>query len=330
MGPAVPWRAAAVALIDRTLAAQLATPTFDVLARSTLIDSGLCGRWAARQARRGCWQCLARGIYVVHDGPISDLTYAHAGAAYAGPTGIVSGLIPLRILGLRWLPAVEIVRVLVPDSVRLPDSKLIRLTRTTGIDDVMTWNRAGVRLAPPDRAIVDAARDLSDLREIRGIVLGAVDDGHASAAELRSILDAGQRNGSALSRRAITDADRGAASPPEAELVDALIGCGQPFLVNPEIWCGDILVGRPDVHFLGRAGTGEVESEERHGSLEDRESTYDRHERFVRYGCEPTHLSVRRIRSDVHEAARHLLSQARASSPLPATLRVLPRGPVLR
>jgi hypothetical protein len=316
--------------IDAALAAQLAEPTFDVVALPTLTAAGLCARWAARQARRGSWQCLARGIYVVNDQPISDLTYAHAGAAYAGPNGIVSGLVPLRMLGLRWLPQVETVRVLVPDSVRLPDSKLVRLTRTTGHEKLLTWNRAGVRFAATDRAIVDASRDLSDLRTIRGIVLGAVDDGHATAADLRDILDAGQRNGSALTRRAITDAERGAASPPEAELVDALMGCGHPFLVNPEIWCDDVLVGRPDVHILGRAGTGEVESEERHGSLEDRESTYDRHERFVAYGCDPTHISVRRIRTDVHEAARHFVNQALSSKPFPSTLRVVPRGPVLR
>jgi hypothetical protein len=319
-----------VAVIDQALARRLAAPTFGVLALPTLVEAGLCPRWAARQARRGCWQCLARGIYVVHDGPISDLTYAHAGAAYAGPTGIVSGLVPLRMLGLRWLPTVGSVRVLVPDHVRRPDSRRVALTRTTGLDQLAHWNRGGVTLAPPDRAIIDASRDLSDLREIRGVVLGGVDDGHASAADLRSVLDAGQRNGSALTRRAIRDAERGCASPPEAELVDALIGCGQPFLVNPEVWFGDILVGRPDVHFLGRAGTGEVESEERHGSLEDRESTYDRHERFVGYGCEPTHISVRRIRTDVSEAAGHLLSQVRDSGPWPATLRVVPRGPVLR
>jgi hypothetical protein len=319
-----------MAAIDLAKAQLLAKPTFDVLTLQTITEAGLCARWAARQARRGCWQCLARGVYVIHDGPISDLTYGHAGAAYAGPTGIVSGLVPLRMLGLRWLPAVENVRVLVPDQVRRPDSKRVCLTRTTGLGELTTWSRGGLRLAPPDRAMIDAARDLSDLREIRGIVLGGVADKHASVADLRCILDAGQRNGSALTRRAIGDAERGCASPPEAELVDGLIGCGEPFLVNPEVWYGDILVGQPDVHFLGRAGTGEVESVERHGSLEDRESTYDRHERWVAYGCEPTHLSVRRIRADVGEAARHLLSQVRDSAPWPSGLRVVPRGPVLR
>ena len=319
-----------MAVIDLAQAQLLATPTFDVVTVAALSKAGLCGRWASRQARRGCWQCLARGIYVVHDGPISDLTYAHVGAAYAGPTGVVTGVVPLRILGLRWLPVVENVHVLVPDADRRPDSKRVRLTRTTKLHELMTWNRAGVTFAPVDRAVIDTGLSLTDLREIRGVVLGAVDDGHASAAELRAVLDAGLRNGSALTRRAIRDAERGCASPPEAELVDALIGCGQPFLVNPEIWYGDVLVGRPDVHFLGRAGTGEVESEERHGSLEDRESTYDRHERFVSYGCDPTHLSVRRIRADVHEAAGHLLTEVRKSGPLPEGLRVVPRGPVLR
>jgi hypothetical protein len=319
-----------MAAIDLAKAHLLAKPTYDVLTLDTLTAAGLCGRWAARQARRGCWQCLARGVYVIHDGPMSDLTYGHAAAAYAGDTGVVTGLVPLRMLGLRWLPRIEMVEALVPDQVRRPDSKQVRLTRTTGLEKLMTWNRGGLCLAPADRAIIDASRGLSDLREIRGVLLGGVADGHASVEDLRCILDAGQRNGSALTRRAIGDAERGCASPPEAELVDGLIGCGEPFLVNPEVWYGDILVGQPDVHFLGRAGTGEVESVERHGSLEDRESTYDRHERWVGYGCEPTHLSVRRIRADIREAVGHLLAQVRDSGPWPSALRVVPRGPVLR
>jgi hypothetical protein len=158
-------------------------------------------------------------------------------------------------------------------------------------------------------------------------VLGAVTRRVATPDELRRSLDAGQRNGSGLTRRAIGDAERGCASPPEAELVDGLIGKGVPFYVNPELWLGDVRLGCPDVWLVRRNVGGEVESVEWHGDDERTESTYDRHERITAPGLELVHLSVRRIRADVAEAVAHLLS--RPALPTPMGLRVVPKGPLL-
>ena len=92
-------------VIDLELAESLARHTFDVVTAEALDKAGLCTRWASRQARRGHWQSPARRTYVVHARPLSDLTFGHAAAAHAGPEAVITGLIPLRILGLRWLPA---------------------------------------------------------------------------------------------------------------------------------------------------------------------------------------------------------------------------------
>ena len=193
---------------------------------------------------------------------------------------------------------------------------------------------AGSTFAPAERAVIDASRELTSLQDMRGVVLGAVADGWADVADLRRVLDATQRNGSGRARRAVVDAERGCASPPEAELVDALIGCGRPFYVNPALLVNGRLLGSPDVWLPGLGLGGEVESKERHGSDEDTESTYDRHERMTSPGIELVHLSVRRIRRDVNEAARHLLDRADVRSrlvrPEPAGLVVVPRGPLLR
>jgi hypothetical protein len=166
------------------------------------------------------------------------------------------------------------------------------------------------------------------------VVLGAVADNWADVSDLRQILDSTQRNGSGLGRRALLDAERGCASPPEAELVDALVGCGQPFYVNPQLLLEGRLLGSPDVWLPGLGLGGEVESQERHGSDEDTETTYDRHERMAAPGIELIHLSVRRIRRDVGEAAAHLLARAQRRARLPhrepAGLVVVPRGPLLR
>jgi hypothetical protein len=113
-------------------------------------------------------------------------------------------------------------------------------------------------------------------------------------------------------------------------LVDALIGSREPFLVNPELWCGDVLLGSPDIWLVDKRVGGEVESAERHEGEDGWESTYDRHERFAAARAELIHLSVRRIRRDVGASARHLLDRAADLPPAPADIRVVPRGPLLR
>ena len=79
---------------------------------------------------------------------------------------------------------------------------------------------------------------------------------------------------------------------------------------------------------------GEVKSQERHGCDDDVEKTYDRHERMTSGGIGLVHLSVRRIRVSVREAAGHLLRQARSRAllphPEPQGLTIIPRGPLLR
>ncbi len=165
-------------------------------------------------------------------------------------------------------------------------------------------------------------------------MLGAVADGWAGTTDLRAHLGATQRNGSGLTRRAILDAERGCASPPEAEVVDELLGCGVPFYVNPELRLDGRRLCSPDIWFLGTGLGGEVESQERHGSDDDTESTYDRHERVTDHGIALVHLSVRRIRQDPAVAAAYLVGRAmarRAEGPAePTGLVIVPRGPLLR
>lgn len=300
------------------------------MTRSALRTAGISPRLAEREAAAGRWFRAAEGIYLPHPPPASRPDLVRAAAEHVDGRFVVSGLLPLAELGLRWLPPVAGIHVLVPDEVRQTTSGLVRVGRTGSFDDLSTWTRYGADMVEPERAVVDAARYAASLREARGIVLGAVADNWASAGALGEHLARCRRNGSALARRAILDAERGCASPPEAELVDSLVGRGVPFLVNPEMRVAGMRVGFPDVWIVGTAVTGEVESVERHGQLDDQTATYDRHEGFVAAGLEPVHLSVKRIRRRDSDAASYLLHRAATSTrPAPAGLTVVPKGPVL-
>ena len=299
-----------------------------VLTPELLRAQGYSADLAEKAAADGDWQRGAGGIYLPHSRPATDMDLVAVAREHLGPQHLVTGLVVLRALNLRWLPADPQLHALVPANVERAGGRLIRVTRTSCYDGIETWVRYGSKFVTAERAVVDAARAQSNLRDVRGVVLGAVADRWATPDELLEILARGQRNGSALTRRAIRDAERGCASPPEAELVDALVGKGVPFYVNAKIYLGDVLLGSPDVWLVGRGVGGEVESVEWHGDDDQTESTYDRHERMTAPGLELVHLSVRRVRKDVEEAATHLLSTTPVVEP--PGLRVVPRGPLLR
>lgn len=219
-----------------TAIAELAQSKGGIVTTAEIVAAKLDPRVAERQVRAGNWQRPARGIYVPLSAELSGLDLGRVAMRLAGERVVISGLVPLRELGLRWLPADDNVLGLVTPQVRTPSSRRVVLRRTKDLDHLQTWWRGGVELAPVQRAVVDAARGTPGLRDVRGIVLGAVANGWADVDTLNSVLATTQQNGSGLTRRAVADARRGAASPPEAELVDELLGCGVPFYVNPELW----------------------------------------------------------------------------------------------
>ncbi|MEX2288774.1 MAG: hypothetical protein WD794_00415 [Mycobacteriales bacterium] len=182
--------------------------------------------------------------------------------------------------------------------------------------------------------MVDGARECQSLRDVRGLVLGAVADGHAGIPDLLALLDAGAVARTAWARRAVRDAQRGAASPPEAELVDGLIGCGHPFYVNPEVRLHGRFAGYLDVYLVGTGVGAEMDSKERHGEQEQLDDTLGRHESATNAGLSLVHVIPTRYRAD--PAAFHARLFAAVSDRRlrglgePAGLEVVPRGPLLR
>jgi hypothetical protein len=299
------------------------------LALTDLAALGISASAAERAVRAGEWQRLVPGLYLPHARPLTPVELAREGTAYVGSPCVVTGLVACHRYRLRWLPPADEVHLLVADEVRRSSAGPFVVQRTPQWDAAPVSTLVGLRWAAPDRAVVDACRRAGSLREARGLVLGAVADRLVTPEHLAAALATCRRNGSAYARRAIVDATRGCASPPEAELVDALLLLGRPFLVNPEVWVSGILIGCPDTWVLGTGVGGEVESRERHAGDDLVESTYDRHERFAAVGLDLVHLSVARIRRDPHEAARHLLQRAGARAGTPPGLVVVARGPVL-
>lgn len=189
---------------------------------------------------------------------------------------------------------------------------------------------SGVRVADPHRAVVDAARRMRSLREVRALVLAALCQRWCGLAQLRAELDASPRNGTALCRRAWREWEAGAWSAPEAEVAD--VATADPrlpsLLLNPTLLLGGVVLGQPDGWFLGLGLGWEVDSRRFHADDDRFDATLARHDRFGAHGLQLLHVTPRRARQlgaaygDVLAAA--VVARRRAAQPEPEGLLVRP------
>lgn len=301
-----------------------------------LTAAGIDEDLARREVLAKRWQRPIRGYYVPHPDPLPDLVLARMATSYAGPSSLLTGLIAARALRMRWVPTLPGAQVLVPADVRRRSTALLSVRRCAALPELTPWLWDGVRMAPPARVVLDSALRLGTLRDVRGVVLGAVADGLTTPEAIAALLALEPFNGTALLRHAVADAAEGAASPPEAEMADALRGCGQPFLLNPELWMDGQLVGSPDGYFVGSGAGWEVDSRERHEGDESFDDTLGRHTTFGGHGIVLAHPTPRRIRAQTDATAAAVLAVAQARLLLPADVReprglvVVAKGPILR
>lgn len=304
-----------------------------VLTRDALRTARLSTGLGDRETAVGRAQRLAPSTYLLGAAPPNDEQLVRAALAHAGPDAVVTGLVACRLLGLPDVPPLQGVQVLVPAARRRVSRPYVRVTPTTR--PPVTWLVAGVRVAEPHRAVVDAAVRLRDVRALRGLVLGAVAAGRCRVDALRAELEARARNGTALTRRVLDEAAAGALSAPEAEVAavaqDAVrAGRLPPFLLNPALVLGGVLVGRPDGWFPGLGLGWEVDSRRHHGSQEDLDATLARHDRFARYGLQLLHVTPGRARALGSGYAQVLVeavaARRRAAQPEPPGLVVRPYG----
>lgn len=290
---------------------------------------------SVKTALSRCWQRTVQGIYVTHRGELSDLTRSHVGVKHAGPGAVLTGLLAATWWRLRWVPPATVAHVLVaPERRRRSSEQFVSVRRCRTLDTMVTTPFEGLLLPPVPQVVVDGAREIGDdLREVRGLVLGAVADKRCSVAELRGLLDAGAVAGTALARRACLDAERGAASPPEAELVDGLLSLGVPFYCNVEVRVHGELLGVADVWLLGTGVGGELDSKEFHADDLRLDATLLRHKAFERAGLTLCHITPSRYRANPAAFHQELLTAVRerqaAGRAEPPGLTLRPRGPLL-
>ena len=301
--------------IDRDALARTLDHQLYVITREQAVTVGVT-RHALRHRLRsgGPWQGLLPGVYLATTGTPTPIQQEMAAMLYAGPDSVVTGLAAVRQHHIRG-PVTELVDVLVPASRRRRDADFVRLHRTTHLP-TRVWQLGPLRYALPARAVADAVRDLTSLRDVRAMVADAVQRSHCRVRDLSTELNAGPSVGSKLFREDLTDVPDGIRSAAEGDLKDLLTKAGLPMpLFNAAIYDGDgTFIARPDAWWPERGVALEVDSHEWHLSPHDHTRTLERQRRMGKHGIVVLPFTPREIRTqpaDVINTIRHALETGR-------------------
>ena len=173
------------------LGTRLGAATHAVVAASELRLAG-ADPDAVRAALGKHWRRPVRGIYIVDDRELTDVVKAHVAVKHAGPGAVVTGLFAARWWKLRWVPDSNEAHVLIDTKRRRRGSEgFVLVRRMRDLDRLPTWTYQGLRIAGVAQVVVDGARELDNLQDVRGLVLGGIADKRCTVEELRAVLDLG-------------------------------------------------------------------------------------------------------------------------------------------
>lgn len=321
------WQAAgmtATTRLDRARIEQMLRTQHGVIARGQALVCGMTDTALRYRVRpEGPWQMLLRGVYAAQTGTPSADQRDMAALLYAGPGSVITGCAALRRLGLR-VPRATNVDVLVPAARRRHSRDFVRVWRTTRMPDLFCAS-GQIHFALVTRAVADAARSLTDLREVRAVVASSVQSGWCRIAELARELGDGPVAGSARFRQVLAEVADGVRSVAEADFRDLVNRAGLPVPVfNARLYSGGALLAVVDAWWPDAGVAAEVDSREWHLSAEDWERTIRRHARMTARGILVLHFTPRQIGTEqdqVVAALRAALEAGRGTGPLPLRAR---------
>ena len=233
-----------------------------------------------------------------------------AALLYAGPEAVITGVAACRLYGLRRIPDDDSVHALVPHATRRRSQSFVICERTHRLPRPIYRDDAPV--APIYRAVLDAARRMCRIDEVRAVLAEVVQRRLTTVAALRRELEEGSGRGTALVRRVLEEIEDGARSVAEAwcrEVVAAMPG------FPTVIW--NATLEHPDGSFLacvdgfvdGVALAIEVQSFEHHADPDAFDATMRRQAALVAAGVVLVPVTPRQLRDDP-ETVKRLLSDA--------------------
>jgi hypothetical protein len=186
----------------------------NVLSRQQALACGMTRSTLAHRLRPGGpWQRLLPGVYLAQTGGPNVVQKDMAALLHAGSGSVLTGPAALRGLGITDAePA--LFDVLVPNSRRPQSMAFVTIHRTTRMPERVV-SEGPRRYTLPPRALVDTARGMTSLPEVRALIAAAVQRGDCPLRALVGELPHGRVRSSALLRQALAEVAEGIRSAAE-------------------------------------------------------------------------------------------------------------------
>ena len=276
-------------------------------------DGTIAGRVDQRR-----WELTLPGLVDLTPAATDVLHRVDAALRYAGPDAVVTGVAACRLHGLTHLPDDPRVLVLVDHTRRRASAGFVVVERTRRLPPPHV--RAELPLAPPTRAVLDAARRMRDLDAIRALLAEALQERLTTVSRLREELEAGSGRGTRLVRVVLEEVGDGIRSAAEAwaRTIAREMQRDEGFPVvrwNPRLFTRDGLpVPTPDAWVDEVALAWEIQSRTYHLSAADQERTLRAKAALMAHGVvvvESTPRQLKRERGRVKADLRAGLDLAR-------------------
>jgi hypothetical protein len=280
-----------------------------VVTRGQALGGGLSRHAVNHRLRAGGpWQPILPGIYLTVTGKPTQAQREIAAVLYGGSYTVITGLAAVhhhRIPG----PESDVIDVLVPDRRQCRSVSYVAVHRTTRMPKLVVGPPT-VSYALPARAVADAVRWMTDLRQVRALVAGAVQSGGCWIDELAGELREGPRQGSGLFREVLSEVAEGVRSAPEADLRGLIIKARLPLpMFNPSLYLPNgTFIGCPDAWWPEAGVAIEVDSKRWHFREADWEHTMDRHSDLGQYSIVTLHFSPHKLRTEQADVIRRMIN----------------------
>jgi hypothetical protein len=215
------------------------------------------------------------------------------------------------------VPTTSFIDVIVPRTCYRKDVGYVRLHPTTRVPSRVGENNY-IQIAPIPRAVVDAALSLTNVRDVRALVAGLVQQRRCTIEQLEAELGQSRLKGSSTLKLVFAEVAAGAESAPEIDLMRLVKRARLPTpLYNPKLYLGEKFLAKPDAWWKEMSVAAEVDSREWHLGPEDWQRTMIRHDVMTAAGIQVLHLTPAMIRTEPAEVVgmiRQALQMGRAST----------------
>lgn len=281
-----------------------------VIARWELNKLGVSDKMISKRCLPGGpWRRLLPGVVCLSNGEPTWAQLVEGALRYARRGAIVTGLAAARLHGLRRLPPIDRVHLLVSNDHQPASYGYVTVERTWRMPG--SDKQGGFPVAPVTRAVLDGTRRLFDQSAVDALIAEAVQRGFTTPHELADELELGSRRGTSRPRATVRTLFAGARSKAEADAYRLAAAsklpkpCWNPTLLAPD--------GRrlptPDGWFDDVALAWEIDSLEFHLSPDDYARTLRRHAIMTGAGIIVLHTLPSRL---VREPAA-VISELRAA-----------------